>query len=349
MSDPSLRSTVETLRRRIARAAFLGTLARHGAAALVVGSIAALLARMGLGWSSSRALLLLLVVLPAFATAWFAARRRFVSAATAATWLDVELGASGRYVTAFEIAARGNATAPALPADLTSRAPRTRWFAVVRPSLPSALFALLALLVPVHFGDAAVVPPAVQTSQLDRLAEKLASLEETVQLDEELRAELHQRLDHTREQADAAPLSSTFEAIDQLSQRLAHEGERASEKIDEAKAELDSDALTRALEKEPAKAQELVAGTLQQLSKDGLGANLPPELAQQLPEGMKLPDGAQLDAKELAKLSSELTKMLDGKLAKLLKSGVIDPSKLKPFDGKLKVHKCDEKCRQGGG
>src|SRR5262245_1659256 len=254
MLDADLRRTVSRLQRRISAAAFFGELARHAAVALVGAGVAALLARQFLGWSTARSLLVLLLLAPAIGTAWWFARRRFVSAATAATWLDVKLGASGRYVTAFEI----DGAAPPTPPSTTvaEPVPRLRRGVLLRPLLPALAFAALAFWIPLNRGAPGVVPPVVSAAQVERIAEKLAALEETVALEPELSAELHERLEHAREQADSAPLASTYEAMDQLAQRITNEAEAAREHAERARAPLESDAFSQALQQDPGHAQE---------------------------------------------------------------------------------------------
>jgi hypothetical protein len=314
---------------------------------LLAAGLATLVVRRFAGWSASSAALLLLAVVPAFATAWWRARSRFVSAATAAAWIDVELGADGRIVSAFELGLDAPQDAHAWSAR--SR-PRIRWLWLARPLLPALAFAALALLLPIEGRDASALAPALVGSQIERVAEKLATLEENVELKDELRAELHQRLDRAKEQADGAPLSSTLESVDQVAQRIQQEAETARERIDEARAALETEALSNALSAEPAHAQELLAQTLGDLAKGGLGHDLPETLKQELPAGgLALPEGMKLDPAQLAKLASDLHVVLDAKLAKLVKSGLLDPKKLMPFDGKLRRHKCDERCKKGGG
>ena len=346
MADLTLRPIAARLRRRLAAAAWLGECARHGALALVAAGLAALVVRRFCGWSVAQSALFLLLVGPALATAWWFARRRFVSAATAAAWIDVELGADGRVVSAFEL----GLDAPSDVHEWSERARlKFRWRLVARPLLPALAFAALALLLPIAASPAAALAPALVGGQIERVAEKLAALEETVQLKDELRAELQQRLDHVKQQADGAALASTFEAMDQLAQRIGQEAETARDRIDEARASLESEALADSLAGDPAHAQELLATTLGDLAKGGLGQNLPEALKQEFPNGSLSLDGATLDASQLAKLSSDLQAALAGKLANLVKSGLIDPKKLKPFDGRLKRHKCDERCKKGGG
>lgn len=347
MNDLTLRPIAARLRRRLAAAAWLGELARHSALALLAAGLAALILRRFAGWSAETSALLLLAVVPAFATAWWRARRRFVSTATAAAWIDVELGADGHVVSAFELGLDAPADAHAWSARAR---PRIRWLWLVRPLAPALAFAALALLLPVDGPNAAAMAPALVGSQIERVAEKLATLEENVQLNDELRAELHQRLDRAKEQADGAPLSSTLESVDQVARRIQQEAQTAHERMDEARASLETEALANALAGEPAHAQELLAKTLGDLAKGGLGLNLAEALKQDLPAGgLALPEGTKLDAAELAKLSSDLHGALDAKLAKLVKSGLLDPKKLKPFEGKLRRHKCDERCKKGGG
>jgi hypothetical protein len=346
MPDAMLQATVARLRRRFATAAYLGELARHAAIALAAAGIAALLARLFFGWPAARAAACLGLVAPALLSAWLRARRTFLSESTVATWLDVQLGASGRWVTAFELAG----APPAALRDRPPPLPRLRWRALLGPLAPAATFAGLALLLPISPDASGLAPPAISQRQIERLAEKLAALEETVALDEQLRAELHERLERTREQADTAPLSSTYEAMDQLAQRITEEADQAREQIDEARAELGSDALAEALRADPSQAQELVATTLAEMAQDGLAQGLPPELQQALNEdGLVAPNALPIDPAALAKLSKEMLGALDGKLGQLVKSGLIDPSKLRPFQGKVRLHEHSEKCREGGG
>lgn len=354
MHDETFGRTVSSLRRRIAGAAYLGELARHGAGALVVAGAAALLMRLFLGWSALRALGAFALLAPAAASAWWFARRRFVRAETVAAWIDVELAAGGRVVTAFEL----GTTLSGLAIDLArASALRLRWRLLLRPVIPALAFAALAVWIPVHRGVLGASLPAVPMRPIERLAEKLAALEETVELDAELRAELRERLEHAREQADAAPLSSTWESLDQIAQRMAEEAERARERIDEARVQLSSQPFGEARRDDAQDARQQLAQTLEQMAADGLATNLPKSLAEALTEaglpeassaGLALLEGAPLEAAQLANLSKEMLGALDGKLAKLLESGLIDPAKLRPFDVSVKLHECTEKCEGGG-
>ncbi len=360
MPDRALVQAVTQLRRRIALAAYLGELARHAAAALLLAGVAALLLRFFFGWTTGHSLAALLLIVPAAATAFWYARRRFVSNTTAATWLDLHLGSTGRVVTAFELATDPSmaSIAAADLAQVQALRPRLNWGRLVRPLAPAALFAAAAFLVPVRPSNALAAVPFTM-SQLDRVAEKLAALEETVKLDDELRADLEERLSRAKEQGDDAPLSSTFEAIDQLTERIEQEAERAQASLENASESLASDAFSAALQQDVKQAQEIVQSTLQEAARNvrtdnlGLPAELqwllPPTLAHEGLEGREFPPGVQLDPEQLAKLGKGLGKAFDGKLGELLKSGLIDPAKLRPFTGKLKRHKCDESCRKGGG
>ncbi|MSR47794.1 MAG: hypothetical protein EXS13_12155 [Planctomycetes bacterium] len=230
MGERLLSETIATTRRRFAVAAWLGEWARHGAVAWVVAGVAGLLARRFLDRSWGQAAWLVLLVVPAAATAWLRARHRFVSSATVATWLDVRGGADGRLVTAFEL----RDTLPQSAEAIAAPALKLRFGLLARPALPASTFFALALWIPLPAAAGALELPKLQASELDRLAEKLATLEETVQLDEGLRAELAERLERAKEQLDSAPLASGFEARDQIEARLEQEATAAQERFEQA-------------------------------------------------------------------------------------------------------------------
>ena len=358
MADRSLTRCVAAVRRRLGVAAWLGEWARVGAVALVAAGVAALLARRFLDWSVARSLWFVLLLLPAAAIAAWRARRRLLSPTTVATWLDVQGGADGRWVTAFELDGAPPAASRSFDPDAALDSLRLRWSLLARPLLPALAFLIVALWLPLPAATTSALDlPQLQAAQLDRLAEKLATLEETVQLDEELRAELRDRLDRAREQSDDAPLASRFEAYDQLATRLEQEAEAAREEIELAQAALASDELSRALSEDAGRAQELLGATLDELAAAGLTQPLPDELQEALSDalagldGAPLPDGMKLDPATLAALSKQLEGALGTQLAKLVESGLIDLSKLRPFEGKLVEHVCTDACKkkEGGG
>lgn len=358
MSEVPRTGVLAQTRRRFAVAAWLGEWSRHGALALVAAGVVALLLRRFSDAPRSLAALAALLLLPAAGSAWWRARRRFVSAATVAAWLDVRGGADGRLVTAFE----RDQPIVAPPPEL-----RLRLGLLARPLLPALAFLALALWIPLPAAAGGLELPQLQADQLDQLAEKLATLEETVQLDEGLRAELHERLERARERLDEGPLeggalASSFEARDALEARLEQEAATAQQGIELAQAGLAADAMARALASDAPRAEELLAQTLADLAQAGLSDRLPDELKQQLAElgrldpaqldGTALPAGASIDSKRLAELAQsaqQLQQALGKQLAKLVRSGLIDLSQLKPFDGKQVVHECTEACSKEGG
>lgn len=352
--------TIEEVHRRLRFAAWLGEWARHGAVALAVAAVLALLGRRFLEWPAGTALLLAGLVLPAGATAWWSVRRRVPSAASVATWLDLRLGGGGRCVTAFELGGRGAALADFdVPGpDAAPLALRMRMVPLARPLLPALAFLALVLWLPIPAGGFIPALATLHAAELERLAEKLATLEETVQLDEALRAELHDRLARAKEQIDDASLASTFEARDQIEARLEQEAAAAQQAIESARAALASDALARALDADAARATEIVAETLADLAQAGLDANLPAGLLDALLQaglergaapGYDLPHGATIDPELLARLATQLDGALGARLAQLIEAGLIDPAQLEPFDGELVDHECDPDCEEGGG
>ena len=100
----SLNDQVRRLCHQAHRAAFLGSLARHLAVALLLAGVAALLLRLLLDVPRAAALWCLLAVVPALFTAWMSSRKRVLSERGAATWLDVHSGSTGFLVTELEAA-----------------------------------------------------------------------------------------------------------------------------------------------------------------------------------------------------------------------------------------------------
>ncbi len=363
MGSATLDRVVWRVRRRLCFAAWIGEWARMAGVALVIAGGAALLWRRFGAAGRGEAAWLALLVVPAALLAWARARRRFVSASTVAAWLDVRHGGDGRIVTAFERAdSREEGRGSVAPPEL-----RLRHLLLARPLLPALLFLALALGLPLPASAVALDLPRLHADQLDQLAEKLATLEETVELDAGLRAELEERLERAKEAleeglAEEGLLASAFEARDTLEARLEQEAAVARDGVELAQAELGSDALTRALDADASRAEELLGQTLDALVDAGLAQKLPAELQRGLADlglldlpgldGAELPPGTKLDPAQVAamkELAAQLERALGAQLKKLVESGLINLAEQKPFDGKLVFHECTEACRQQGG
>jgi hypothetical protein len=338
---------VRRLRARCYRAAFLGRATRLTAGALVVAGCTALAARVGLGVEGASALFgwaALLVVPP---LAHLAARRRVPSVATAAVWLDARGSGDGALVTALELGAGGRAwearvldrtrTAPAAPQ--IQRA--TYW-----STWPAALvFALVCPFAPVVHSNGNGEPQGVEAllaAAVERVADDLAALEEELVLDDEVRAELRDRLERLQRDVADAGLEAGFEGVDALErelERLAAESvEQASDVqrlLHEAAASSSSDGTQSA---------QRLADALEESSNGSLARALPPELMERLQalaerarqmdaDGSELASLEDLDewlewTEEWAALEDEVRVSLTESLERLADAGLLDQSDL---------------------
>jgi hypothetical protein len=352
----SLDTRVAELRRRAALSEFLSEWSLHLAAAIVLAAAAALCARALLTWERPRAAWCFAIVALTPATAYFRARRRFLSSAGAAAWLDVRAGSTGLILTELETgdpawgerAARLLARAPDLPA-----AP---WRRVLTRTAPCAAFALAALLIPVSsagagsFGTAAAI--------LDRLDEKLATLEEQIRIDETPAAELRQRLEQLRSDLPGAPPEVQLEALDRFDESLREEAAKAAEAAESAMQQMSAaeSAADAASQEKPADAQELLEKAVAELAQSGLEKGLEESLLREgFESDLTLPEGTRLDASKVQKVSKELREALAKKLAELQKSGLTKKDGAKGAGEKKKVdwskfqeHECRPECKEGG-
>ena len=97
-----LEPSIARLRRRAGLAAYLKALQLHATIALFAFGGAALLARTAFELSREQSAWILLGVLIAPITAWFRARRAFLTDEGAAAWLDLRSGGDGSVLTAVE-------------------------------------------------------------------------------------------------------------------------------------------------------------------------------------------------------------------------------------------------------
>ena len=309
----SLRDHVRLVQRRIAAAAFAGEFLRHfGVALFLVGALV-LLFRLWLREAWWPAFLPLAVV-PL--TAWFFARARFVSEATAAAWLDA---GDGRVLTALEMPDdRWRAAASATP---ELRLPAT-W------PLPGAAFVALALIVPVSdppAGPGAGIPEAT----LEQLDEQLEALEEIAELEEEEVETIEQTLEDLGDasqatEANLEAVDATEEKLEQLAEQLDQAGDRAEEALSNGKA--GDETLQTALEK-----------ALTELGEAGLTRKLPPELAEM---AAKLAQNQGLEG--LPQMSPEQAQQMAEALQKAIEEGRVRMESAQLIEG-------EGQCDQPGG
>lgn len=354
---PELARGVAALRRRRFVLGWLELAGVHVQVALFVLGAVVLYLRVFERWERGPAAALFAWGGLALVSAAVLARRRVPSGAYAAAWLDVQGGALGAVVTESELGGSAwSARAKEQLAAALASLPRPELGRALKPTLVPALFAGLALWVPIP-KEVVGPPPVVATALIEDLEAKLATLEETLELPAEEAEELAARLERIQAEAENGQPASTFEAIDRLAQRLEDEAARALEAAQRAGEDLARAAGDPSL----ASAQEALETALAGMKDAGLAKELPPEArAGLMPGTLSLPPGAQLDSRELAKLSQELKGALEAKLGKLGNGKLLDASKLRLLEGGLPglgegfgeldpEHECDEDCKKPGG
>jgi len=327
----SIHGSLTRLRRRVALATYLGSLSMHMLVAALAGGSVALLLRIGLGLDPGQAVWALAVVGLTPLTAWFTARRRRLSSEGAAAYLDVRAGATGALLTELELSdPRWSSRAQAALARV-GQPPRVRSKPLTQRALLSIAFAALVLWVPVPVALSGPGPVIYQAS-LDDLREKLETLEEQIQFEEETAAELEERLDRLQDEAQRVDNpEAMFEAMAEMDkglEDLAKEAQAASEQSLEEVAQAAAMAQT-----DPAAAQSAMEAALAKLTQEGIKLGLPTELAQELGldpllENVDFPPGVALDPSQFQNLSDELAELLAEKLAELADAGLLDLSGL---------------------
>lgn len=349
------------MRARAFRADFLSECALFAAVLLTVGAVGALLLRGFEIQTGALAALPLLVALLAPAISWVRAGRRQISESGATAWLDLRCGATGTLLTAKEQRdPRWTDRARAL-LEKAPPLPALPWQLTAKRIAPAAAFALLALFVPLpkieansssRFAEAAV----------QRLQEKLATLEEIVNLDEKAQADLERRLDRLEELAKEGRAEAAFEAIDRFESELAEKARERAEAIEAAK---DGLAAAGSETKESGDAtQDALQEALSEVATNQLQGMIPKELLEKAaiaPDSLQIPEGVELTPEQIAELSAELQAALESKLMELTKAGLLDRAALAKLgkrkagrgseddeEVEIREHECDDECPAGG-
>ncbi|MSR62525.1 MAG: hypothetical protein EXS08_08775 [Planctomycetes bacterium] len=355
---PTLEGGIAAVQRRRVLQLWLAILGGHAQVAFFAIGVGALLARVLGRWESGEAAWLLALALGAGATAFFFARRRLPGEASAVSWLDVHSGARGLVVTEREL---GASDWSARTRDELARSlavlPPPAWNRALRPAFPALAFAALCVWVPIP-RSVPVPPPILGAAALEELEQKLATLEEVLDLPPEEAEELAARLQRIEDEATSGQPASAFEAIDRLGERLDAEAAQALDAAQRAAQDLAQAAGDPSL----AEAQAALVSALSGMETAGLGKDLPPELRSALqPGSLSLPAGVQLSSAELAQLSQALKGVLDQRLAQLGAGGLLSSAKLSELrlaQGALgnlddfeydPEHVCDEDCKKPGG
>ncbi|MBL8859057.1 MAG: hypothetical protein JNL28_11160 [Planctomycetes bacterium] len=344
--------SISSVRAAVARAVFGSTCLAWAAGILFATACAVLLARTAFEWGPTRAAWLYLPLVVAPLVAWRSSVRKRLSPSGAAAWLDVQTGAGGLVVTGFEL------DDGAWRARLDEALAHVRHLPAARMRRPgmfcalAVAFAVAALFVPI---PRAVVGPgrALQQAALEKVEEKLATLEEEVELAPEFASEMRASLERLREDDALAASESALEAADRANERLLQEAEARAEAAEQA-----LDGLAAAGDEaggDPEAAQKQLEEALAQLTKAGFAKGLEDALTSELGlKGLELPPGTQLDAEQIAKLSDALAGKLGDKLAKLAARGLLKPGKFgregRPGDLEDFVeHVCTEECKKNPG
>jgi len=356
-TSPALERSIRILRRRSVLRAFAEQVGRALLVALLLAGAVVLIAR-GVDFGTRTAHAAFLAAGAALAGAfvlWRATRSRPETMA-AAVWLDVHSGASGAVVTESELGASPWSQLALAGLDrAVHEFPRPPWLRATREGSFGALFAALALFVPIRELKPGP-PPVVADRAIERLEEKLDALEAALALDPELAEELHARVERIEETAASDRPDATFEAIDRLDERLDAEAKRALDAAQQAAEQLARSASDPHLEH----ADEALQSALSSLRDAGLTKGLSAAAQQQLGATLQLPPGVQLSSLELAQLSKALNqatldqlaklasgRMLDAKaLERLAQAGLGEPGEFGELDPD---HVCDENCRKPGG
>jgi hypothetical protein len=351
----SLDRELARLRRRALLATFLGEWSRHALVTGFVVGAGALIARAAFDVPAERAAWALVLLALTPLTAWLTSRRRYLSSKGAAAWLDLRAGATGLVLTEFEVAdERWRERAQSLIGSRDTL-PSVRFRAPLVRTAGGVAFALLALWVELPTAAALGPAPELYDSALEDLRTKLETLEEVVQLQEETRAEIDERL--ARLEAEAEETRSpeaTFEALDQLDERMSELAERAEDAAEEMTEALDA---AGGNEADPGARQEELERALEKLAEVGLAAKLDEAVSAKLAASLAPEAGTTIDLSEWSELSQEMREALEAKLAKLADAGLLKSGKLGKL-GKLgepgdleqfAVHVCDENCKKPGG
>jgi hypothetical protein len=324
----------------------------HLSAALFVAGALVLLLRLFFDQPVAHAAWWYLLALSAFVTAARFARPRYLSAASVGALLDRRAGAGGEIVAHLEhqgedferraarLLAQGGAGLGALP-----RLRRRLFFG---PVIPALAFAVAVLWVDISPDAMGFSSREVFDASLRQAAEKLATLQEVVDLEEELASELEQRLERIEAEVGTERPESTFEALDRLEERLQAEAARTEESAEAAREALNSAEFQQAFHE--GTAEEVLERTLQDLGRNGLDQSLPESLQALLPgPGLELPEGFSLEPAEVAKLSKELLAMLGGKLALLEDAKLLKPGDLKDLADWKPAKLCEHDEHDPGG
>jgi septal ring factor EnvC (AmiA/AmiB activator) len=214
-------------------------------------------------------------------------------------------------------------------------APRLRWrnrqaWGVAALAL---CFVAASLLLPVHLPGANAARALDITREADQLKAELAALQEAGVLAEEKAQTFEQQLQQVQHEASGADPAKTWEALDQLNDKLSQAAREAAQQSAQQQQQLDqAAALAEALQTGANQLNEQTLTEAMQTLASITQQALQPE-AQALPRDLQqaLQDG-KLSAAQMQQLAQALQQKqgrLNQQLTKLAQSGLIKPGDLK--------------------
>ncbi|MBI1381883.1 MAG: hypothetical protein GC161_12440 [Planctomycetaceae bacterium] len=344
MSDPSPRpQALRHLEQRLGRwqrralwAGFVGELGLALAVALALSALLALFLRSVHGVPIVELRWLALLLPAALGVALWRARGSRPTREQAAAALDLASGGRGLVLAALE-QGDGRWGERAASEARTAGQPEQsfggpRWVA----ALGAALFALLALAVPVDAeSDRADHLPRL-VSFAERLAERLEGLDEEGLLDERTAAALGARLASVREGLGDVALEAAVEALDRLDKDLGAFAEDLREQLGASLETLDGRLLDLARAALEGADPEVLQGAADALSEamaklaEGGARGATPELTQRALELSKrlAEEGSFADLTSALQLSDEARAALEKRLERLAERGLLPDGKL---------------------
>ena len=233
--------------------------------------------------------------------AWLRFRKRQVDTEQMATLLDLRHGGTGEILHCIETGK------PLLEYSSSVSSPRPTVKRMSAVLLPGVLFFTLASQVPLTAHHQNAVDP-LSAQKLEDLQKFALSLEETVHLEGEVRAEVQERMDllQSTDARDAATQDILREALDRMESRLDEVAQQTAQNLDAIRRSAE-EAATNGAEGNQEDALKQLADLAKQLENLGINLEdlLTPELLAALQESLSPEMLANLDLNALADLLSQ--------------------------------------------
>ncbi|MDD4890133.1 MAG: hypothetical protein PHU85_09400 [Phycisphaerae bacterium] len=330
MSD-DIQGQIDAMRRRCNAAVFLASLRFHLAVGCVAAAVSVLAVR-GFWAGGNRWLPLLGASAPvAFVAAWLRTRRRMVSPALAAGWLDRRTDAGGLLLALQDVAPESQAEWTPTAMTIIDRCDRPlpgfragRWLVRL---LPWAAFLAAAVFVPQRDSESAQARFSTIGGQaVARLESKFEEIDKLGLLDEQERREVAEAIEKLSGEQAGAFDQKNWQALDAANERLDNRLAEARHALSQADRALDKmkGGASAGSGASPESAKQLAAA-LSRLAKSPLSKNAPADLKRQLSELEKRQaagkDPLPSDPEELAKLVEDAKKFVEQSEGEMCQQG----------------------------